>query len=886
MSRGVPFLKRTLRGIKFKFHPNQAPRIRFLPKPRSNINCGDHFDIDTPVRKLGLASQVRFLSSSSKAPKPKDGHGRDDDDNESKGPDAGTSELCRIRKPLPQLSEQQEQAKQILTEGKQNILINACAGSGKTTTVLQMARIGKRLLALLYNERLKAETIARAKELELDNLTIDNYHGLAYHHYSKEAATDQGLKRIVEENMSPIRPLPEFDVLILDEQQDMNPIIYNFVLKLLRDCAKTGTKSPQLMLLGDPRQEIYQFNNADKRFLTHCRELFPGQYIANGKVHERTWVEINQTVSFRMTRQIIRFINHQLLKDSGPHIEVAKDKPSGPLPRYVVCDAFGDVPLREVKRLLYEGRIPPEDILIMAPSLRSMKGFILELANRIALEMPEVKIHVPSDDNKEVSKTVSAGKIVFASYHQAKGIEREAAILFNFSSSYYDFYDRYPTTLTHVGNVQYVAATRARKHLVLIHHHKDDYLPFIDQDTLSEYCYLPPGPDSEVKPCRTKKEIQQMEDPKHQWRVTDLTRNIPETVLSECFKELGLEMVRKPNKQRVWPPTEIEVAPGEWEAVADITGTAVPAIYEYFSKDQEKCALITEMVGKLKELPSPLCLLLEQHDKYKDHMLAIENRLKEKKLEISDILFMANISNMLMTGYIHKVLSIPLDKYTWFTIEHFNAAFPILKTRISDSARYEINVCHKFADVKAGTKNVTVRGRTDVFDFARLWELKWTGALRPEHVLQVALYAAVNKRSRIKKFHEKEYFDSQPIEYQEKYAKRKTKPMIPMDIDYNDLKNEVLAKKVKGLSNYLLHIPTGQIVKISSPLNRKKDGVIEVLKMLVKAKSDPPPLAISDQAFLEEAKRGFPSSVGPCTVPPWLSPGWNKMKQSASKKKK
>lgn len=81
---------------------------------------------------------------------------------------------------LPPLSDQQRQARDILKGGKQNIVINACAGSGKTTTLLQMAaNIKKPFLALLYNRVLRAETIARAKALGLGNLTIDNYHGLA-----------------------------------------------------------------------------------------------------------------------------------------------------------------------------------------------------------------------------------------------------------------------------------------------------------------------------------------------------------------------------------------------------------------------------------------------------------------------------------------------------------------------------------------------------------------------------------------------------------------------------------------------------------------------------------------------------------------------------------
>lgn len=240
-------------------------------------------------------------------------------------------------------------------------------------------------------------------------------------------------------------------------------------------------------------------------------------------------------VSFRMTSQIIRFINRQLLRGSKPQIEAVKDNPDDPLPRYVVCDAFGDEPLRELKRLLHDEGLPPEEILIMAPSLRSARNPIRNLANLIALEMPDVRIHIPTDDDDRISEKISAGKIIFASYHQAKGIEREAAILFNFSSSYYDFYDRHPATLVNVGNVQYVAATRAKQHLVLIHHYEDDYLPFINRKTLSKHCYRPPGRNSRVKPHRTEKEIEQIKMPKFRWKVTDLTRNIPETVVSACM---------------------------------------------------------------------------------------------------------------------------------------------------------------------------------------------------------------------------------------------------------------------------------------------------------------------------------------------------------------
>ncbi|EWC47146.1 hypothetical protein DRE_03515 [Drechslerella stenobrocha 248] len=763
---------------------------------------------------------------------------------------------------LPALSEQQEQVKQALIEGRQNILINACAGSGKTTTVLQMAvHVQKRFLVLLYNQRLRIETIERVP-LGLTNLTIDNYHGLGYRYYTREADTDQGLKRIVEDDLPPLKPLPKFDVLVLDEQQDMNPIIYNFVLKLLRDSAKTGTNSPQLVLLGDPRQEIYQFNNADKRFLTHCRYLFPGQYMDKGKVHDRTWVEINQTVSFRMSTQIVKFINNQMLRGSKPPIQAKTNNPNDPLPRYVVCDAYGEGPLKELRRLLKI--LPPEQILILAPSLRSLKCPIRELANRVTLEIPECFIHVSVNDDDRVSEKVSKGKLLFTSYHQAKGIEREAVILFDFSSSYYDFYDKHPETLLNVGNVQYVAATRAKKHLIMIHHFEDDYLPFIDQKTLLKYCEVPPGPM--VRPVRTEQQLRQIMTPKSRWKVTALTRNIPETVLSSCFEELDLAMVYEPRTYRPWPKTEIFTQYGFWEEVADITGTAVPAIYEYLQRGT--CKLVVDVMASLHKSEEPLGKLDE---KYINRILEANEKLEQQKLEISDILFIANISNMLRSKYLFKVYQIPIEEYTWFTKAATDTTILMLDNALSpEAARYEIFIGHQFHDVMAGENAVLVTGRVDVFDYSRLWELKWTSALRPEHVLQTALYGAINKRTKIKKFHEEEFWDGQPLVVVQADAKRKTRKRIKIDIDYHDSSDEGLQKKLSRISNYLLHVPTGQKVRVSPILRGKRDGFIEVLRKLVNAKINPPPLAISNKKFLAEAKLGFPSIVGKCTVPAWL----------------
>src|SRR5271168_3329573 len=106
------------------------------------------------------------------------------------------------------------------------------------------------IIALLYNRRLKEDMRLRQQQQNLtENLQVDNYHGLGYYLYdAQDCATDQGLKRIVLENLPRVENL-DFDLLCLDEVQDATPIIYAFIRKLIRD--SQSDKKLQYVVLGD-----------------------------------------------------------------------------------------------------------------------------------------------------------------------------------------------------------------------------------------------------------------------------------------------------------------------------------------------------------------------------------------------------------------------------------------------------------------------------------------------------------------------------------------------------------------------------------------------------------------------------------------------------------
>jgi len=64
-----------------------------------------------------------------------------------------------------------------------DIIINAVAGSGKTTTIIEYARARPKTAKILYlafNKSVKLEAIKKFAEKGLSNVTVETAHSLAY----------------------------------------------------------------------------------------------------------------------------------------------------------------------------------------------------------------------------------------------------------------------------------------------------------------------------------------------------------------------------------------------------------------------------------------------------------------------------------------------------------------------------------------------------------------------------------------------------------------------------------------------------------------------------------------------------------------------------------
>ena len=166
---------------------------------------------------------------------------------------------------LPPASQEQDEIIRTLDEGY-NIIVNSVAGSGKTTTSLHVAQRFPHLQVLLltYNARLKAETRERCQLLQLVNMEVHSYHAMGVKYYHAPCARDPGIRETVERDI-PIAWMPKYEILIIDEAQDITRLYYSFICKILRDHHTIHEATPQMLIIGDENQCVFHFNGSDSR---------------------------------------------------------------------------------------------------------------------------------------------------------------------------------------------------------------------------------------------------------------------------------------------------------------------------------------------------------------------------------------------------------------------------------------------------------------------------------------------------------------------------------------------------------------------------------------------------------------------------------------------
>jgi len=350
-----------------------------------------------------------------------------------------------------------------------NIIVDSVAGCGKTTTNLHIAKQYNQLkiLLLTYNTRLKLDTREKVNKLNLTNLEVHSYHSFCVKYLNNKCFTDDGIINILKKNVEPIQNI-NYDILILDEAQDISPLYYELIIYIIK---YNIIKNPKLCILGDRYQSIYDFNNADNRYIIYSDLLF--------NINNFNWNKKKLSTSFRLTAENANFINNCIIDQN--RINSIK---TGIKPRYIICDTFCYEKINfespcynEIKYYLNLGYLH-EDIFVLAPSVKSNSSPIRQLANQISKS--NIPIYVPNSDEEKIDEDIIKNKIVFSTFHQSKGLERKVVIVFNIDDSYFKYYKKNVNPYS-CPNEIYVALTRSIDRLTCFHHYKNNYINFIEK---------------------------------------------------------------------------------------------------------------------------------------------------------------------------------------------------------------------------------------------------------------------------------------------------------------------------------------------------------------------------------------------------------------------
>lgn len=636
---------------------------------------------------------------------------------------------------LPKCSD--EQLKVIESITNYNVLVDSVAGSGKTTTNLYLAKKYPKLkfLLLTYNAKLKIETRQKVKILEIDNMEIHSYHSLAVKYYDKKCYTDTSLKKMLKKEYKyENKPLFEYDVFILDESQDMTPLYYELFCKIYQDNRLKSGKKAKICLLGDRYQSIYQFNSADSRFITEAPKLF--------NFNKYLWKETQLTYSFRVTHEIAQFVNKVLLNED----RLKSKRVTFNKPKYIITDCFGSrfgisrgksKAFKEIKYFLQMGYLPHE-IFVLAPSVKNAKSPIRQLENDIKLLLRNIPVYVPVSDEEKLDHQVLENKLVFSTFHQAKGLERKVVIVFNFDASYFKFFKK-NSNPNKCSNELYVATTRAKEHLVLLHHYQNDFLPFLNTKELHNTTNF-------VKHYK----LYLRESNKNKNRdtsVTDLVRHLTQDTIDKCLNYVKVVRRREiSNKIHIKSKTQQKYG---YENVSEITGTAIPAFFEYKLKNSMN---IYNLLGYSVLPKSNNCLpILNEYafidDEDEDHCdseVSNINNIDLNNISTQKLLYLANKWCSYKNGFIFKLDQI--ENYNWLSEENLEKCIKRLNNLgISSSAHFEVK---NTIENKSELFDRKIIGYFDCIDKNKIYEFKCVNMIKKEHILQLSIYAYLDYQKR------------------------------------------------------------------------------------------------------------------------------------------
>lgn len=314
----------------------------------------------------------------------------------------------------------------------QNILVDACIGSGKTTAIqtfcCQIGMNQKRILYLTYNTLLKLDA---KKRISSPNVVVTNYHGFCYGQLRSQFVFC-GTGDLIQ-TYNRIQPdVPHYDVLILDEYQDIDQEISEMLYHI-----KDQNPGMQLIAVGDMEQKIYDKTRLDVR-------TFISDFLD-------TYVPMEFTQCFRLGANLASMLGRIWGKN------IIGVNPDFELLYMTEKELYGYIPQFEPGQLLVLG---------------SNRGARNKLQNFLEKHYPE-KFHKytvwSKISEKDSGVQPTADCAIFTTYDGCKGMERDVCVLYDWSIDYWLMRLRMPEAKYEIiRNIFCVATSRGKRKVIFV----------------------------------------------------------------------------------------------------------------------------------------------------------------------------------------------------------------------------------------------------------------------------------------------------------------------------------------------------------------------------------------------------------------------------------
>jgi hypothetical protein len=646
-----------------------------------------------------------------------------------------------------------------------HVVVNAVAGSGKSTTILSIAHAfpDKQVLQITYNSMLRHEMKDKVGKANLENLHVHTFHSLAVKHFLPTAHTDTELRFIINHRiLLHDLPVKSWDILVLDEAQDMSILYYQFICWFLENLGKHAPK--QLMVLGDHQQCLYQFKGADSRFLT----MAPQIWINNNGFFEGNMVECSLQTSYRITKPMADFVNRAMLG----HDRMLAPKEGEPV-AYIRNNRHNieKTMVYMVQQLLEQGNLP-SDIFILSGSVKGLNSHIRKMEN--ALCERGIPCHIPTIEQDKLDERVIEGKIVFSTFHSVKGRQRKFVFVVGFDHNYFLHMAQNQDPQI-CPNTLYVGCTRALERLYLLEFNQFvgdrplEFLKMSHHDMVAADFVEFKGTPQTLFYDHEEKQGGGEKIKKHYLSPTKLIKFISDDVMDEITPIIERIFTKiewtvdsgLPNMENITIPNVVQSEHG-FEDVSDLNGIALPAIfYDYLRSrndhDHDSPGILLDLIEEA---------IVDMRDNEHHYLKTIVKDLPDSCNSIGDYLYLTNVYVSIQERLYFKLKQIRKSDYNWLQTDVVETCQTLLKGVMSkecgdnnnlgeiwteeviispamedEHQRLDEELTPIFADTDLENTRFRFSAIVDLITPTTVWEIKCTTTITIDHKLQLVIYA-------------------------------------------------------------------------------------------------------------------------------------------------